>query len=49
MKSLHPGTFPKKAKTILSNISTLAVAGAIALGSANGYAATNGFGPDNPI
>ena len=33
----------------MSNVSTLAAAGAIALGSANGLAATNGFGPDNPF
>jgi peptidyl-dipeptidase Dcp len=41
--------FPKKAKTILSNISTLAAAGAVVLGCANGHAATPSFGPDNPF
>jgi peptidyl-dipeptidase Dcp len=41
-------TLSYKAKTILQNISTLAVAGAIALGTANGHATTT-FGPDNPF
>jgi peptidyl-dipeptidase Dcp len=49
MNLSRPRTFQQKAKTILSNISTLAAAGAIALGSANGHAATNTFGPDNPF
>ncbi len=33
----------------MSNISTLAAAGAIALGSVSAYAAANNFGPDNPF
>jgi peptidyl-dipeptidase Dcp len=41
-------TLSHKAKTILQNISTLAAAGAIALGAANGHAAPT-FGPDNPF
>jgi peptidyl-dipeptidase Dcp len=41
--------FHLKVKTLLSQLSTLVAAGAIALGSANGYAATKPFGPDNPF
>ena len=41
--------FQQKAKIILSNIPTLAAASAIALGAANGHAATGTFGPDNPF
>ena len=49
MKSSHSRIFQQKAKTILSNVSTLAAAGAVALGSVNGHAAVKGFGPDNPF
>jgi peptidyl-dipeptidase Dcp len=49
MTSLRTRTLPQKAKTILSNISTLAAAGAIAVASAAGQTATQKFGPDNPF
>ena len=49
MNPSRPPTFQQKAKILLSNISTLAAVGAIALGSATGHAATNSFGPDNPF
>jgi peptidyl-dipeptidase Dcp len=49
MTSLRTRTLPQKAKTILSNISTLAAAGAIAVSSAAGQTATQKFGPDNPF
>jgi peptidyl-dipeptidase Dcp len=49
MNPSHSRTFQQKAKTILSNISTLAAAGAIALGSASVHAAASSFGPDNPF
>jgi peptidyl-dipeptidase Dcp len=49
MNSCRSRKFQQKAKIILQNLSTLAAASAIALGSANGHAATSTFGPDNPF
>ncbi|HWG19461.1 MAG TPA: M3 family metallopeptidase, partial [Terracidiphilus sp.] len=49
MTSSHPRTLSLKVKTILQNLSTLAAAGAIVLGTANGHAATTTFGTDNPF
>jgi peptidyl-dipeptidase Dcp len=46
---LSKRTFPLKAKRILSNISTVVVAGAVALGAANSLAAAQAFGPENPF
>jgi len=49
MNRLPKRTLQLKAKKTLSNISTLAVAGAMAFGMGNSLAAAQTFGPDNPF
>jgi peptidyl-dipeptidase Dcp len=49
MNPLLSRSFHLKVKTALSHISTLAAAGAIALGSGTVHAAAQSFGPDNPF
>jgi peptidyl-dipeptidase Dcp len=49
MNSSRTRTFSSKAKRFLQNLSTLAAAGAIAVGSASGQTAAKPFGPSNPF
>jgi peptidyl-dipeptidase Dcp len=49
MNPFHSRYFQQKVKTTLSHISTAAVVGAVALGSANGQMVAQKFGPDNPF